>query len=329
MEVLTTQGPALPADGDLGDLLAPLDARSFLRDRLGRRPFVIRGAARRFASVFGWQDLNRILETSRVDPARMHLVDPAGRKTLAACAEAVPQLASRGPAARFVPGRLHEALRSGATLVVDGAEELHHPLRDVCATVERALRCPVQANLYANLGGGPPGFSTHWDDHDVLVLQVEGSKHWDIHRPTADHPVGVLSNPPVPEAGCDPYWSGELTDGDLLSLPRGWWHNVSPVAGPSVHLTLGARLPSAGDLLRRLMAHLATEHAVLRHDLPRFAEPVDSARWFDELRQTLVKAVETPGVLEELAAVLDRGPSARPAMALPDGPAADARPDAW
>ncbi|MFD8428547.1 JmjC domain-containing protein [Streptomyces coelicoflavus] len=317
MDTLIAGASNCAAAEGLAGLLSPLTESEFLRDRLGVEPVLIRGRERRFTGLFGWSRLNDILASQRADPARVHLVRAADGMSLASCCEPVPQLARRGRPTRLRPDRLDQELAAGATLVVDGIEELHPPLRDLVEGVESSLGALVQANLYVNLGGAQQGFHTHWDDHDVLVLQTEGTKHWDIHPPTTEHPVGVLSDPPRPAPGAVS-WSGELTDGDVLYLPRGWWHTVRAVEGaPSAHLTLGTRLPSAGDLLRRLLVHLVGVHGIVRQDLPRFADADRADGWYTDLRQVLTAAATEPGLLEKLAAELDAGAPVRPRFTLP------------
>ena len=47
----------------------------------------------------------------------------------------------------------------------------------------------MQINAYIT----PPqsqGFAPHHDVHDVFVLQVSGRKHWTIHAPVVDDPLG-------------------------------------------------------------------------------------------------------------------------------------------
>ncbi|MEU0342270.1 cupin domain-containing protein [Streptomyces bobili] len=316
MDTFTADAGDCAAEG-LAGLLSPLTESEFLSHRLGVGPFLIRGRERRFTGLFGWPQLNEILAANRADPSRIHLVRSADGIPLASCSEPVPQLSRRGRPSRLRPERLDAALAAGATLVVDGIEELDARLRELVAGVESSLGALVQANLYVNLGGAHQGFHTHWDDHDVLVLQTEGAKRWDIHPPTTDYPVGVLSAPPKPAAGAAS-WSGELTDGDVLYLPRGWWHTVRAVEGtPSAHLTLGTRLPSAGDLLRRLLVHLVSEHGIVRQDLPRFAAPDRADGWYAALRQVLADAAAEPGLLEKLAAEVDAGAPARPRFTLP------------
>ncbi|MFJ8214484.1 JmjC domain-containing protein [Streptomyces sp. NPDC096033] len=320
MEILQAGAPGhAPADG-LAGLLSPLAEPEFLRHRLGSEPVLIRGREGRFRGLFGWPQLNEALTAARTDASRIHLVRSADGVPLASCAEPVPQLSPRGRPARLRPDRLYETLGAGATLVIDGIEELHAPLRTLATALEGTLGSLVQANVYANLGGAAPGFHTHWDDHDVFILQAEGAKHWDVHPPTDDHPVGVLSTPAPPADGAAT-WSGELTDGDVLYLPRGWWHTVKALEGrPSLHLTLGTRLPSAGDLLRRLLAHLARHHGLVRQDLPRFATAEQAQDWYGRLREVLAEAVREPGLLERLAGQVDGGAPARPEFRLPHLP---------
>ena len=321
MHALEAVGPEFVPEErpGLGRLIAPLEEDAFLRDHLGRRPLLVTGTPGRFGALFGWSDLNDVLASSRVDPARMHLARAAQGVPVTSCAESVPQLASRGRPLRLRPDRLRDVLQDGATLAVDGVEELHPRLRNLVASVEQSLGTLVQANLYANLGGAAEGFGIHWDDHDVLIVQTAGAKNWEVHAPTQEAPVGVLSAP-EPPTGRRPYWTGTLTDGDLLYLPRGWWHRVSPGDGPSLHLTLGARLPSAGDLLSRLLRHVAAEHPVVRYDLPRHADEHDTALFYDELRTALAKTVEEPGLLERLADEVCRtAVGERPVFTLPYG----------
>ncbi|MEU8708319.1 cupin domain-containing protein [Streptomyces sp. NPDC048565] len=317
METLEASAHDCTAADGLAGLLSPLAEPEFLRHRLGSEPVVIRGRERRFRGLFGWPQLNEVLAAARTDASRIHLVRSADGVPLTSCAEPVPQLSPRGRPSRLRPDRLYETLSAGSTLVIDGIEELHAPLRALVTAVEGSLRSPLQANLYVNLGGAEQGFHTHWDDHDVFILQAEGAKHWDIHPPTEDYPVGVLSAPARPAENAAT-WSGELTDGDVLYLPRGWWHTVKAVEGrPSVHLTLGTRLPSAGDLLRRLLVHLARNHSLVRQDLPRFTEADHARDWYEALREVLVATACEPGLLDKLAREADGGPAVRPQFSLP------------
>jgi ribosomal protein L16 Arg81 hydroxylase len=73
------------------------------------------------------------------------------------------------------------------------------------------------------------GFTPHYDTHEVLVLQIGGSKVWRIYDPPLklphrSQPFNAASHrlPPRPR----PRFELEMRPGDLLYLPRGY---VSPL----------------------------------------------------------------------------------------------------
>src|SRR5262249_28821251 len=77
--------------------------------------------------------------------------------------------------------RLFALYDSGATLVLSQMHEVHPPLGRFCRGLERVFMHAVQCNIYLT----PPnaqGFHTHYDTHDVLILQVQGEKLWRYWR---------------------------------------------------------------------------------------------------------------------------------------------------
>jgi hypothetical protein len=128
----------------------------------------------RFAGLLTWPALNEILRVHRLEPPRLRLVRDG---------ETVPETAySQRRTSRYgaswnapLPHLVHAQLRDGATLVLSTIDELHSPIRDAASELERRLRTGVQANLYASWTARP-GFGVHWDDHDVVVVQISGAK---------------------------------------------------------------------------------------------------------------------------------------------------------
>ena len=54
--------------------------------------------------------------------------------------------------------------------------------KELCARIEGELDHVVHANAYLT-PGNTAGFSPLYDKHEVLVLQIFGSKHWRIFAP--------------------------------------------------------------------------------------------------------------------------------------------------
>src|SRR5256714_9212274 len=80
----------------------------------------------------------------------------------------------------------------------------------------------VSVNAYLAVGD-TAGFSTHWDDHDVLCIQLAGQKSWEVRGPSRPHPMyrDAEDNLDPPQ---EVLWSGTMAAGDVMHIPRGFWH---------------------------------------------------------------------------------------------------------
>jgi hypothetical protein len=103
--------------------------------------------------------------------------------------------------------------------------------------------------VYVSLGDAP-GFGSHWDDHDVVIIPVGGAKYWDLEEPHELAPIKGVT----PSGGTGKsIWRGVLRPGNALYIPRGWPHSVSGIGDEcSVHLTVSIRRPTALDLVSTL-----------------------------------------------------------------------------
>jgi bifunctional lysine-specific demethylase and histidyl-hydroxylase NO66 len=125
------------------------------------------------------------------------------------------------------------AVAEGATLVLQSLQRTWPPLQELCAALERATSHPCQANAYLTPAGGA-GLAHHRDDHDVIVLQVDGRKAWKVDG------LGQL----------------ELVPGDVLYLPAGTGHEASAPEHPSLHVTVGLLRITHGAVVRRALERL-------------------------------------------------------------------------
>ncbi|MDW0737334.1 cupin domain-containing protein [Mannheimia haemolytica] len=85
-------------------------------------------------------------------------------------------------------------------------------------------------------------FKSHWDSRDIFAVQMQGKKRWIIHTPTFKKPLFMHRSKDMPEYAPnldDVYMDIVLEAGDVLYLPRGWWHDPIPVGEETVHLAVG------------------------------------------------------------------------------------------
>lgn len=239
-------------------IVAPLGAEVFLRDYWLKQPVHIAGQPGRFTPLLRWEELNAVLEQHRLTPPRLKLykdgqpLDPSLYLT-----------AARFGVPRLDAGGLAIALAGGASLILDDAQELTPRLRDLMGVFQDALATDAFANLYAGWHS-QNAFARHWDPQEAMVLQLAGRKTWRVWRPTKSHPLQNDADVPPPNA--PPIWEGVLSDGDVLYIPRGWWHEAFPLNEPSLHLTVSLTPPTGLDYLGWVMARLRN-HDALRASL--------------------------------------------------------------
>ena len=261
---------------DFAGIIRPLTTQEFLDTRYrDKRPVLFRAEGPRFASLCTWDQLNALL-CSDAWYARMELVQDG--RSVPSIAYTTPPFGhgwrrsgAPGNSSQLDDRRLQGMLRQGSSIVLPGIQELHPPIRPVADALEESLGGYAAINLYASWVA-TPGFATHWDDHDVFILQVAGTKRWQIYGETRRFPLVRDSEPPA-EPPAAPVWNGMLRAGDVLYLPRGWWHDARAEAedgsagAGSLHLTCSTHAITGLDFMEWLTGRL-TRHETFRRDLP-------------------------------------------------------------
>lgn len=130
---------------------------------------------------------------------------------------------------------------------------------------------------------------------------------------TREYPVEgdpKKENPPA-----EPLWEGMLEDGDVLYIPRGWWHVAIPLDEPTLHLTFGIHRVNGLDFMSWFLDRLRA-HRDMRNDLPRLGSAEEKQQHLERLRQ-VVDESWTPGLFDEYFRSLDTHARSRPQFALP------------
>ncbi|GAB2746567.1 cupin domain-containing protein [Kitasatospora kifunensis] len=291
-----------------------LGGDAFLAQTLGRSFKVARGEAASIAGLMSWDDLNAILAHHRFEPPRFRL---------AVNGEQVPpHMYSRPIVTRrstvwhqLQPSELHKRLAEGATLVLDAVDELHPGIGALAGQLERWLRTGVQINLYASWTD-TEGFGVHWDDHDVVVVQLDGAKRWRIYGPTRTAPMhrDVEVPEPPPE---EPIADLVLTAGDVLYLPRGWWHAVAASEGEhSLHVTCGLQSTTGADLITWL-SEMLRAHETVRADIPRFGAAEEQCAFLDTIGKLLAAELASDDLIARFSSDRDATERSRLAPSLP------------
>lgn len=131
--------------------------------------------------------------------------------------------------------KLLSYLDQGYAIVANSIDKSFFPIARICRQLEQELSVKVWANLYVSPDSGY-GFGIHQDMHDLMVLQLAGSKNWKVYAMDEDY---EYHGPRA--AGPDDVALKEfqMTKGDLVFLPKKQPHMAYSAGGPSVHITIG------------------------------------------------------------------------------------------
>ena len=247
------QGPPAGLDA----LVDPIGAAAFAQSWWGSRSLVLPGPPDRFAGLVDCEDIGRILHFARPKPPQSMLLVKASRHC---------DVNWTNPDGSPRLDRVRAAFRDGYSIVLNDVGSFWEPVFRFCAALTADLHHPVNANLYIT----PPGtqaFDPHYDIMDVFVLQLAGSKYWEVRGaarelPMTDEHAAVKSDdlPPI-------VWSGDLEAGTVLYIPRGHVHAARATQTVSYHLTIGVHVVTWLDVLSAAMAS-ARQDSRYRQALP-------------------------------------------------------------
>ena len=286
--------PAPPPDLTLRDIVAPLSPETFLAEVFHKRFEFMPGSENRFDGLFSWRDVNALLKHGRVAPPFIRLARhgrdlPTARYTT----ETDRGRGRRESRHEIVPERLECELRQGATLIMNHVSQTSTPLHELCRNLERELGTPANINLYAGWRTDN-GLARHWDDHDVFILQIDGRKKWEVYADTRPKPLPE-DKARVPRIPKQPLWTGLLTRGDVLYIPRGCWHVAYPLDEPSLHLTTGLGTCS-GETVLSWLRHALLPSACFRDDVPLTDGPEGVTRYLTALKDEIDRVLsDDPG----------------------------------
>lgn len=295
----------------LADLLHPHDPGLLLAAAAGSRRLLLRtDRADAFARLLPWERLNDLITPDRVlageiEFARNHAILPA-EMTIARPRRQKPPTGMRAQA-------VDQYARQGVSIVINGIHRLDPGISWMNAIIEREFRADIHTNVYASFGRDS-AFKPHWDEHNVLVLHLQGRKRWRSWGQPWPAPRRRSEFPVADDPGT-PAWEAVLEPGDVLYLPRGEIHAAAVIDGEdSLHLTVGITPPRI-DALAAALARACEAEAMGRQDLPVLAGPADRDAWMAGTKALMHRAVDMLD-LDQVLASLDQIREPLPAGAL-------------
>lgn len=196
----------------------------------GALPLLRQGAdSSAFADVLDLADVDRILSSAARRPTVRMVANGTPLDVRDYCSAL--RLGGRHLDDVVDPIKVAEHFRRGATLVLQSLHRTWPSVMSFVTELQREVSHPVQANAYLTPADAT-GLAPHRDAHDVIVLQLHGSKHWNVEQ------LGDV----------------QLEAGDTMYVPAGTRHSARTTGEPSFHLTLGLIRVTYRDVIERMLA---------------------------------------------------------------------------
>jgi lysine-specific demethylase/histidyl-hydroxylase NO66 len=271
---------------DLAGLIAPLSVGAFREHLAQRVPLLLRSDG----------DVATLLDWDSFFDAALGDDFPARRLRVTKEARQLPTVfyRYRGRVKRDAIAKVMEA---GGSVIAYDLHRFVPALARLVASAEAEIGEHIVGAAIAGTGehGALPA---HYDDGDLLIIQIAGRKRWVVHAdPMIDPVVGA---PQVrSDAAPVPLLDTMLAPGDMLLLPAGYRHHCMVAAERSLHVGLffyPLTAPRVLDLMMRAMFESPAARHPIRGDADMDAA-LEAA-----LRQQLLERIERLSLAELRAA---------------------------
>jgi lysine-specific demethylase/histidyl-hydroxylase NO66 len=289
---MSAAGGGIIAELSLDWLLQPVTVDTFLDEIWGTTHYHVKRSCPGYFDglLHGPSAVERLPELYRSEPSALRLVRGEDKPDADTYRLADGNLDLAGVRNDFA---------DGYTIVLDNVEQYVRAIAALAHAIEVELNFATQVNAYITPPGSQ-GFVAHYDEHDVLILQISGSKMWHLYDGADVPPHEMRRQAPVATAGLPSPTDLRLEVGDVLYLPRGAVHAAEATSEPSVHLTVGIHAPTLLALVTRALYALSySDDRVHTRLPPRHLDDAEVRASVSVLAHDVVASLEDPSVIEE------------------------------
>ena len=262
----------MPAIPDLNRLVAPLTEAQFLallRER--KRSFLPASDPRRFETLLNWEALNHLLDSGTFPLQRLRVLRES---------TPIPTILYLKDG-RLSSTALSNLLDKGVSLILNDLNKYVPALQLLCNSITRRTSEQISAAAVVTSGRGG-ALECHCDDVDLIILQIAGTKRWQIFGPSV-----VAESPP--QGG--PVFDRVLQPGDFLFLPAGQWHHCENGPHRSLHVSILFDPPNGRHIMTALASQLLSAE-IFRRPLTRHSNLETLAAHEAALKAHLVDAIK-------------------------------------
>jgi ribosomal protein L16 Arg81 hydroxylase len=224
-----------------------------------RRSLLRRGAVCDPREILSVADMDEIVHQEGMRPSLLRML---GQGTGVAGASLTRRLELRREGKAFddalAPEKVYAHFRAGKTLIHAGLNHTRPNLRRLCAMLTERFAAPAEAVAYLT-PAGQQGARAHSDPSDVYVIQLEGTKHWQVWETPRSRRLGVDRDYDLAELR-QPILDVSLRPGDVLYVPYGTPHVAAAEEQVSLHVTVVSLARTWAQLLLPMLEQVLDAH---------------------------------------------------------------------
>jgi ribosomal protein L16 Arg81 hydroxylase len=282
----------------LSYLCGPVTAEDFLENYFEKKPCLVQREDRNYYDkLLTWEMIDKVITTLHLSHPQITMADARG---------GLSKEDYTYPSGLIDAARLYQRYADGSSIILGNLESHLPSMSNLCRSMEADMSQRFQANIYVT----PPssqGLRSHWDSHDVFVLQISGEKQWVIYDTPVELPFRAMRFDPDVDLPKEKTMEFTLKAGEMLYVPRGVMHDASTSDDShSMHITVGVLNTSWMELVLEAAASVGTQFPDFRQALPPgYTDPnfdrKAAREHFKSLLQKIVEHADFDSALDTFA----------------------------
>jgi ribosomal protein L16 Arg81 hydroxylase len=210
---------------------------------------------------FDINDFYKIIDFSNLEFPDLVCLNKHGQVIVTDYTNITPE----GISNKIVPRKVYNTLNQFNTIRIRGVDKYNLEIKKFKNKIEKIFNTKITINGYLS-GANNMGINPHYDTHDIFIIQLHGSKKWEL---------GNVSNiTPTQNFRPDMYDKEKFTVNknvtlkyrDMLYLPKGMWHQTK-TDDVSFHLSVGIHVKNASDIIHEMAEYLLNNNSLFRQSL--------------------------------------------------------------
>ncbi|WP_323037344.1 cupin domain-containing protein [Pararhodobacter sp.] len=270
---------------DFARAISPVSPETFFAEYFEKKHLVIkRDQPDYYRDLLTIEDIDHVITQTMVPSANLQLVNNGN---------GIDVDDFTMPNGYVDPVRVSYQFARGSTVILPQLHRSLPKLSSYCRSLETVFSCDLQTNIYLTPDNAQ-GFKTHYDSHDVIVLQAHGSKTWKIYESPLELPLRSQAFDPKTFQAGKVIETFVLNAGDMAYIPRGVVHDAIATDEVSLHITTGLLASRWVDVLVEAIVERALQDPALRASIPPgFAnDGFDKAGALETFAALMARAVE-------------------------------------